>query len=126
MKLLIVGSRSITDYDISPHIPAETELIISGGANGVDTLAENMPTNTEYQSSSCARNTSCTIAARHLSATTAWSSCAIRLSYSGTVYHEGRNTLSTMLKNWASRLRSSLFRKRSCHLIVRYLLVVAQ
>lgn len=40
MKLLIVGSRSITDYDISPHIPAETELIISGGANGVDTLAE--------------------------------------------------------------------------------------
>lgn len=40
MKLLIVGSRSITDYDISPHIPAETELIISGGANGIDTLAE--------------------------------------------------------------------------------------
>lgn len=40
MKLLIVGSRSIIDYDISPHIPAETELIISGGANGVDTLAE--------------------------------------------------------------------------------------
>lgn len=41
MKLLIAGSRSITDFDISPHIPPETELIISGGANGIDTLAEN-------------------------------------------------------------------------------------
>lgn len=41
MKLLIAGSRSITDLDISPYIPAETELIISGGAKGIDTLAEN-------------------------------------------------------------------------------------
>lgn len=41
MKLLIAGSRSITYFDISPHIPPETELIISGGANGIDTLAEN-------------------------------------------------------------------------------------
>ena len=40
MKLLIAGSRSITDFDISPYIPAGTSLIISGGANGVDTLAE--------------------------------------------------------------------------------------
>lgn len=40
MKLLIVGSRSITNFDISPYIPAETELIISGGADGTDTLAE--------------------------------------------------------------------------------------
>lgn len=40
MKLLIVGSRSITDFDLSPYIPEDTELIISGGANGVDTLAE--------------------------------------------------------------------------------------
>ncbi len=40
MKLLIAGSRSITDFDISPHIPPDTELIISGGANGVDMLAE--------------------------------------------------------------------------------------
>ena len=40
MKLLIAGSRGITDFDISPYIPADTELIISGGANGVDTLAE--------------------------------------------------------------------------------------
>lgn len=40
MKLLIAGSRSLTDIDISPYIPAETALIISGGANGVDALAE--------------------------------------------------------------------------------------
>ena len=40
MKLLIVGSRSITDFDLQGHIPPETDLIISGGANGVDTLAE--------------------------------------------------------------------------------------
>ena len=40
MKLLIAGSRSITDYDISPYIPADTDLIISGGAKGVDALAE--------------------------------------------------------------------------------------
>ena len=40
MKLLIAGSRSITDFDLSPYIPADTALIISGGAIGVDTLAE--------------------------------------------------------------------------------------
>ena len=40
MKLLIVGSRSITDFDLSPYVPAEVDTIISGGANGVDSLAE--------------------------------------------------------------------------------------
>ena len=40
MKLLIAGSRSITDFDLTPFIPPETEIIISGGAEGVDTLAE--------------------------------------------------------------------------------------
>ena len=40
MKLLIVGSRDITDIDISKYIPEDVELIISGGAAGVDTLAE--------------------------------------------------------------------------------------
>lgn len=40
MKLLIAGSRSIKDFDLSPYIPEDTELIISGGANGIDTLAE--------------------------------------------------------------------------------------
>lgn len=40
MKLLIVGSRSIEDFDISPYIPEETDLIISGGAKGIDMIAE--------------------------------------------------------------------------------------
>ena len=40
MKLLIVGSRTITDFDLTGHIPAETDLIISGGAKGIDTVAE--------------------------------------------------------------------------------------
>ena len=40
MKLLIVGSRSITDFDLSPYIQADTDTIISGGASGVDSLAE--------------------------------------------------------------------------------------
>jgi predicted Rossmann fold nucleotide-binding protein DprA/Smf involved in DNA uptake len=40
MKLLIVGSRSITDFDLSPHISADVDTIISGGADGVDSLAE--------------------------------------------------------------------------------------
>lgn len=40
MKLLIVGSRSIQDFDLSAYISENTELIISGGAQGVDTLAE--------------------------------------------------------------------------------------
>ena len=44
MKLLIAGSRSISNFDISPYIPADTELIISGGAGGVDTLAEQYAT----------------------------------------------------------------------------------
>ena len=40
MKLMIAGSRSITDFDISPYIPDDTEEIICGGAKGIDTLAE--------------------------------------------------------------------------------------
>ncbi len=40
MKLLIVGSRSITDFDLSPYIPTEVDTVISGGANGIDRLAE--------------------------------------------------------------------------------------
>ena len=40
MKLLIAGSRSIKDFDLSPHIPQNVDEIISGGADGVDTLAE--------------------------------------------------------------------------------------
>ena len=40
MKLLIVGSRSITDFDLTKYIPTGVDLIISGGARGVDSLAE--------------------------------------------------------------------------------------
>ena len=40
MKVLVVGSRGIDDIDISRYIPEETSLIISGGAKGVDSLAE--------------------------------------------------------------------------------------
>ena len=40
MKLLVVGSRSIEKFDLSPYIPKNVELIISGGASGIDTLAE--------------------------------------------------------------------------------------
>lgn len=40
MKLLIIGSRTIDNIDISPYIPQGVSLIISGGASGVDTLAE--------------------------------------------------------------------------------------
>ena len=40
MKLLIAGSRSIQAFDLTTYIPPQTELIISGGARGIDTLAE--------------------------------------------------------------------------------------
>ncbi|MBR5453043.1 MAG: hypothetical protein IKV54_03095 [Clostridia bacterium] len=40
MKLLIVGSRSITDFDLSSYIPSNVNTIISGGAIGIDKLAE--------------------------------------------------------------------------------------
>ena len=40
MKLMVVGSRSITDFDLSPYISEKVDTIISGGASGVDRLAE--------------------------------------------------------------------------------------
>ncbi len=40
MKLLVVGSRSITEFDLSPYISNNVDTIISGGAIGIDTLAE--------------------------------------------------------------------------------------
>ena len=40
MKLLIVGSRSIKEYDLEKHIPDGTTMIITGGADGIDSLAE--------------------------------------------------------------------------------------
>ena len=40
MKVLIAGSRSIESFVLTPYIPQNTCLIISGGAKGIDTLAE--------------------------------------------------------------------------------------
>ncbi len=40
MKLLIAGSRSITNFDLSPYIGEDVDTILSGGADGVDTIAE--------------------------------------------------------------------------------------
>ena len=40
MKLLIAGSRSIKEFDLTPYISDEVDTIISGGASGVDDLAE--------------------------------------------------------------------------------------
>ena len=40
MKLLIIGSRSIRQFDLSPYIPQDTDTIISGGAEGIDQLAD--------------------------------------------------------------------------------------
>ena len=40
MKILIAGSRNFEEFDLSKCVPDDAELIISGGAKGVDTLAE--------------------------------------------------------------------------------------
>ena len=40
MKLLVIGSRSIRNFDLSEYISKDVETIISGGADGIDSLAE--------------------------------------------------------------------------------------
>lgn len=40
MKVAIIGSRSLTNVEISKYIPENVTEIISGGAKGIDTLAE--------------------------------------------------------------------------------------
>lgn len=40
MKLLIAGSRTIENFDLTPYVARETTLIICGGAVGVDCIAE--------------------------------------------------------------------------------------
>ena len=40
MKMLIAGSRSIKSFDLSPYVPKDVDTVISGGANGIDSLAE--------------------------------------------------------------------------------------
>ncbi len=40
MKLLIVGSRVIKDFDLSEHVGEDVDLIISRGLDGIDAIAE--------------------------------------------------------------------------------------
>lgn len=40
MKLAIIGSRSL-NFNFEKHIPPGVDTIVSGGASGIDTLAEN-------------------------------------------------------------------------------------
>lgn len=40
MNLLIAGSRNIERFDLSPYISSDVDLIISGGAKGIDIIAE--------------------------------------------------------------------------------------
>lgn len=40
MKLLVAGSRGIKGYDLEKYVPKETTMIITGGADGIDALAE--------------------------------------------------------------------------------------
>ncbi len=40
MKIVIAGSRNIDIFDLSQHIPSNVDLIITGGASGIDNLAE--------------------------------------------------------------------------------------
>ena len=39
MKLAIIGSRSL-NFNFEKHIPPDIDTIVSGGASGIDTLAE--------------------------------------------------------------------------------------
>ena len=40
MKLLIAGSRGIESFDLSQYVTPDVNIILSGGAKGVDTIAE--------------------------------------------------------------------------------------
>lgn len=40
MKVAVVGSRTLRDVDLSEYIPPDATEIITGGAYGIDTLAE--------------------------------------------------------------------------------------
>lgn len=40
MKLLVAGSRSIKEYDLEGLVPEGVTLIITGGAVGIDEIAE--------------------------------------------------------------------------------------
>ena len=72
MKLLVVGSRSITDFDLSPYITEDVDTIISGGAGGVIAWRKNMLICTVFLNISCALDMTCTDASRLLNATSKW------------------------------------------------------
>ncbi|HAN21645.1 MAG TPA: hypothetical protein DCP51_08250 [Clostridiales bacterium] len=40
MKVAVIGSRSITNIDIERYLPKGITLLITGGAVGIDTIAE--------------------------------------------------------------------------------------
>lgn len=40
MKVAVIGSRTITNIDIELYIPKGITLLITGGAAGIDTIAE--------------------------------------------------------------------------------------
>lgn len=40
MKVAVIGSRTITNIDIERYIPKGITMLITGGATGVDTIAE--------------------------------------------------------------------------------------
>ncbi|MBO4452488.1 MAG: DUF2493 domain-containing protein [Clostridia bacterium] len=40
MIVAVTGSRSIKSFEIDKFIPPDTELIITGGAEGIDAIAE--------------------------------------------------------------------------------------
>ena len=40
LRVAVIGSRGIDHADLSRYIPEEATMLISGGAMGVDTLAE--------------------------------------------------------------------------------------
>lgn len=40
MKVAVIGSRTLRDVDVAQYIPPEATEIITGGAYGVDALAE--------------------------------------------------------------------------------------
>lgn len=40
MKLLITGSKRITDFDMTKYIPEDTECIITGENKGIEALAQ--------------------------------------------------------------------------------------
>lgn len=40
MKIAVIGSRTISSADIGRLVPPDAELIISGGAAGIDSAAE--------------------------------------------------------------------------------------